>query len=81
MAVKPHLRRVQKHPAETAMPIATILATLIANVFDVTNTDTILYIGMILSFTPAAVTWFVETMRDPREPHDRRSSDPPPPPG
>jgi hypothetical protein len=51
---------VTNHPAETAMPIATVFATLIAKLLGVEDTDTILYLALALSFVPAAVTWIVE---------------------
>jgi hypothetical protein len=57
---------IKKRPAETAMPIATVLAALIAKILGVEDTDTILYIALALSFVPAAVTWVVELVR--REP-------------
>jgi hypothetical protein len=57
----------KNHPAETAMPIATVLAALIAKLAGVEDTDTILYIALSLSFVPAIVTWIVELMK--REPH------------
>jgi hypothetical protein len=50
-------------PAETAMPIATVLAALIARLAGVEDTDTILYMALALSFVPAAVTWCVELYR------------------
>jgi hypothetical protein len=52
---------IGKHrPAETAMPIATVLAALISKSLGVEDTDTILYIALALSFVPAAVTWCVD---------------------
>lgn len=58
----------KSRPAETAMPIATVLAALIARLAGVEDTDTILYLALALSFVPAAVTWIVELVkRD--EPH------------
>ena len=48
------------------MPIATVLAALIAKLAGVEDTDTIFYLAIALSFIPAAVTWVVELMR--REP-------------
>jgi hypothetical protein len=57
---------VKNHPAETAMPIATVLAALIARLIGVEDTDTILYLALVLSFVPAAVTWIVELVK--REP-------------
>ena len=51
-------------PAETAMPIATVLAALIARLAGVEDTDTILYIALALSFVPAIVTWIVELVRN-----------------
>lgn len=53
----------KSRPAETAMPIATVIAALIAKAFGVEDTDTILYIALAISFVPAAVTWVVELMR------------------
>ena len=54
---------IKSRPAETAMPIATVLAALIAKLAGVEDTDTILYIALALSFIPAAVTWIVDTVR------------------
>jgi hypothetical protein len=53
----------KNRPAETAMPIATVLAALIAKLLGVEDTDTILYIALVVSFVPAAVTWMVELLR------------------
>jgi hypothetical protein len=58
---------VKNHPAETAMPIATVFAALIAKLLGVEDTDTILYLALALSFVPAAVTWVVELIKK-REP-------------
>lgn len=55
----------KSRPAETAMPIATVLAALIARLAGVEDTDTILYLALALSFVPAAVTWIVELVRKP----------------
>jgi hypothetical protein len=57
---------VKSRPAESAMPIATVLAALIAKLAGVEDTDTIFYLALALSFVPAAVTWIVELVR--REP-------------
>jgi len=57
---------VKSRPAESAMPIATVLAALIAKLAGVEDTDTIFYLALALSFVPAAVTWVVELIR--REP-------------
>lgn len=57
---------IKSRPAEAAMPIATVLAALIAKLAGVEDTDTIFYLAIALSFIPAAVTWVVELMR--REP-------------
>lgn len=57
--VKP-VELVKSRPAETAMPIATVLAALIAKALGVEDTDTILYIALALSFVPAVVTWIVD---------------------
>lgn len=54
---------IQQHPAETAMPVFTVIAALIAKAFGVEDTDTILYIGLALAFVPAAVTWLVNLVR------------------
>lgn len=56
---------VKSRPAETAMPIATVFAALIAKLVGVEDTDTILYIALALSFVPAAVTWIVDLKRKP----------------
>jgi hypothetical protein len=50
-------------PAETAMPLATVLAALIAKLAGVEDTDTILYLALVLSFVPAVVTWIVELVK------------------
>lgn len=54
---------IKSRPAESAMPIATVLAALIAKLVGVEDTDTILYLALALSFVPAAVTWTVDTVR------------------
>jgi len=54
----------KNRPAETAMPIATVLAALLARALGVEDTDTILYIALVISFVPAAVTWMVELWRN-----------------
>ena len=59
---------VKAHPAETAMPLATALAALIGNLFGLEDTDTILYLALVLSFIPAVVTWIVNLTR--HEPND-----------
>lgn len=51
-------------PAETAMPIATVIAALIAKFAGVEDTDTIFYMAIVLSFIPAGVTWVVELIKD-----------------
>lgn len=56
---------IKDHPAETAMPLATVLAALIGKALSVEDTDTILYIGLALSFVPAVVTWIVNLRRKP----------------
>lgn len=50
---------VKSRPAETATPIATVIAALIAKACGVEDTDTIFYIALAVSFVPAAVTWLV----------------------
>lgn len=59
---------VKSRPAETAMPIATVIAALVAKALGVEDTDTIFYIALALSFVPAAVTWIVDLK-------NRKSSD------
>jgi hypothetical protein len=54
---------VKNRPAETAGPIATAVAALIAKLLDVEDADTIIYLALVLSFVPAAVTWLVVTLR------------------
>lgn len=54
---------VKNRPAETAMPITTIIAGLIAKAIGVEDTDTIFYIALVVSFVPAAVTWLVNLLR------------------
>jgi hypothetical protein len=54
---------VKNRPAETAMPIATVLAYLIAKLFDVDDPDTVFYMALVISFVPAAVTWMVVLLR------------------
>jgi hypothetical protein len=63
---------VKDHPAETAMPLATALAALIGNLFGLEDTDTILYLALVLSFIPAVVTWIVNLTR--HEPDDNPSN-------
>ena len=58
---------IKNRPAETAMPITTVFAALIAKLLGVEDTDTIFYLALALSFVPAIVTWIVN-LRD-REPH------------
>lgn len=65
----------KSRPAESAMPIATVLAALIAKLAGVEDTDTILYIALALSFIPAAVTWVVELVR--KEPQHGTTFQPP----
>jgi hypothetical protein len=59
---------ITEHPAESAMPIATVFAALIARLAGVEDTDTILYLALALSFIPAIVTWVVELKRKPDAP-------------
>lgn len=70
------VRLVEEHPAETAMPLATVVAALIAKALGVEDTDTILYIALALSFIPAIVTWFVDLRK--REPDSGTTFKPPP---
>jgi hypothetical protein len=59
----------KNRPAETAMPIATVLAALLARLSGIEDTDTILYLALALSFVPAAVTWTVELVK--RKPDEK----------
>lgn len=63
---------VKNHPAETAGPLAMALAALIAGLADIDDTDTIIYLALVLSFIPAVVTWIVNLKRN--EPDDNSSS-------
>ena len=56
----------KQHPAEAAMPLATALAALICSLLGVEDTDTILYLAIVLSFVPALVTWVVGRARRPQ---------------
>jgi hypothetical protein len=58
---------IKKRPAETAMPITTVLAILIAKLCGVEDTDTIAYLAIALSFIPAVVTWIVDLVRKPND--------------
>jgi hypothetical protein len=65
----------KSRPAETAMPIATVLAALIAKLAGVEDTDTIFYLALALSFIPAIVTWIVELIkREPENPDESRKT-------
>jgi hypothetical protein len=55
---------IKEHPAETAGPLATALAALIAGLIDFDNPDTVIYLAIVLSFVPAVVTWIVDMRRD-----------------
>lgn len=54
---------VKNHPAETAGPLATALAGLVAGLVDFDNPDTVIYLAIVLSFIPAVVTWAVNMKR------------------
>lgn len=54
---------VKNHPAETAGPLATALAGLIAGLADVSDADTVIYLAIVLSFVPAVITWIVNMKR------------------
>lgn len=56
-------RTVVRRPAETAMPIATVVALLICRALDVDSPDTVAYVAVVVSFVPAAVTWLVDLYR------------------
>jgi hypothetical protein len=60
---------VKNRPAETATPIAMILAALIAKFAGVEDEDTIIYLAVVISFVPAGVTWLVELVRN-RQPNE-----------
>lgn len=51
------------HPAETAGPLATAAALLIAKAFGVSDVDTVAAIAIVLAFVPAVVTWIVLLIR------------------
>jgi hypothetical protein len=55
---------LQRHPAEASMPIVTVLAALIAKILGVEDTETILYISLVLAFIPTAITWLVNKYHD-----------------
>ena len=73
---KPVVDLVKNRPAETAMPIATVFAALIARIVGVEDADTILYIALALSFVPAIVTWLVVLIKK-REPDGGTTYQPP----
>lgn len=54
---------VKNHPAETAGPLATALAALIAGLADIEDVNTVLYLAIVFSFVPAVVTWIVNLKR------------------
>ena len=54
---------VQKRPAETATPVAMVVALLIAKLLGVEDADTVAYLAVVVAFVPAAVTWLVELVR------------------
>lgn len=54
---------VKNHPAETAGPLGTALAGLIAGLGGIDDADTIIYLAIVLSFIPAVVTWIVNLKR------------------
>ena len=54
---------VKSRPAETVPPVATAIAALFAKLLGVEDADTVIYLALVLSFVPAAVTWLVVTLR------------------
>jgi hypothetical protein len=54
---------IKDRPAETATPITTVFAVLIAKALGIEDADTILYMAFALSFVPAIVTWTVVLVR------------------
>jgi hypothetical protein len=54
---------VKNHPAETAGPLATALAGLLAGIIDFDNPNTVIYLAIVISFVPAIVTWVVNLKR------------------
>ena len=60
----------KNRPAETATPIATVIALLIAKMLGVTDADTVAYIAIVLAFVPAAITWIVVLLRKKNEGHN-----------
>lgn len=61
--VKP-VETIKNRPAETAAPIAMIIAALAAKLIGVEDEDTIIYLAVVISFVPAGVTWVVELVRN-----------------
>jgi len=61
---------VKNRPAETAMPLATVVAALISKLAGIEDTDTIFYIAIVISFVPAGVTWVVELVKKPESEGD-----------
>lgn len=54
---------LKNRPAESAMPLTTVVAILLGKALGVEDTDTIAYIAIALSFVPAVVTWIVDRVR------------------
>jgi len=66
MTTEPRPNILQRRPTETATPVISATAMLIARVLGVDDVDTIMYITIVLSFVPSAVTWVVEQLRTSR---------------
>lgn len=53
----------KSRPAETATPVAMVIALLICKALGVTDAYTVGYVAIIVAFVPTAVTWTVHTIR------------------
>jgi hypothetical protein len=53
---------IEKRPAESATPVAMAVAMLLGKAASL-STDTIAYLAIVVSFTPAAITWLVALKR------------------
>lgn len=62
--MKKPIRVVKNRPAETATPVAMALAMLIAKISGFEDTDTVVYLAIVISFVPAGVTWLVKLKKE-----------------
>lgn len=58
-----HGNIVRRRPAETATPIAMVVAMLIAKLAGVEDAYTVGYIAIVVAFVPTAITWLVTLVR------------------